>query len=153
MRNKLFKRLPIIGTIVLLLALCTVCIIFASSIGNQIGPGSTSDFPQHGEYKINSQTIIASLDRGDTEVFMPELETPEVSNQSLSPIFWRQLDYLKVANALHEFVWHEPLTSWNIYAATFNTDCTAATRGFGAGQITYFKTVWINELPSYAARQ
>jgi hypothetical protein len=104
-------------------------------------------------YRINPNTILASLNRGETDVFLPlqgELiaieEFPDVS------ISWTQANYLQIANALSQFVWEEPLdfNGWKVYSIHFRTDCQGT--GFDYGEITYYKTYGISWRKGYTTR-
>src|SRR6266496_3064587 len=115
MTPKRSKSTVLILTIVfLLITSLGLCVLFAPSwsINAPKYPGSTDDFRDHADYEINSATIITSLDHGDINVFVPELVTPDVHTGLVSNILWHQSDYLKVVNALHQYVWHETLTDW-----------------------------------------
>src|SRR5574341_496161 len=105
-----------------------------------------------GYYKIDPQTILKSLDNGETKVFAPETASPE------DPIFdkyfsWRQADYTKVTAALHEFVWNEGLNDWKLYNMYFGTPCHDNLSGFELGKYYYFKTIFHkNGQVDYAGR-
>ena len=103
-------------------------------------PVGVEAFHETTYYKINPKTILASLDQGEENVFTPEIETPD------NPIFdqpfsWQQADYIKIANALYQFVWKETLEDWNLYSMNFNTACRDNLDGFGFGEFVYFKVI------------
>ena len=103
-------------------------------------------YPSHlgferGYYKISPETILASLDKGETKVFAPETASPE------NPIFekyfsWRQSEYTKIIVALHEFIWDEDLDDWKLYYMHFSTPCHDNLSGFELGEYYYFKTIF-----------
>ncbi len=73
-------------------------------------------------YAINPQTILASLHRGETNVFQPAPREPEGGWPILWPFgsfVWSQENYLNVANALHLDVWKETLGNWHLIRASF----------------------------------
>jgi len=73
-------------------------------------------------YAIDPKSILTSLDRGETEVFLPApLESGEYTPPIWTPgaFAWNQEDHLKVANALHQFTWKASLEDWDLYDATF----------------------------------
>jgi hypothetical protein len=76
-------------------------------------------------YTINPQTILASLERGETNVFQSAPPEPDGAWPILwasSSFVWNQEDYMKVASALHLRVWGESLDNWKLIRATFNID-------------------------------
>ena len=89
-------------------------------------------------YKIESETILVALDRGETEVFTKLNATPETPLFA-KPVAWYQSDYLKVAGALHKFVWKESVETWSLYYMGFNTLCKDNFGGFDWGNVSYFK--------------
>jgi hypothetical protein len=96
---------------------------------------------ERGYYKINPETILTSLNNGETKVFTPETTSPE------EPVFdkyfsWQQSDYTKLTAALHEFVWGEGLNGWKLYSVYFDTPCHDHISGFELGQYYYFKTIF-----------
>lgn len=106
-----------------------------------------SSYQETGSYEIDPQTILASLERGETDVFKPISATPEANNAPYTPspvgvISWNQSDYLKVASALHQFVWKENLKGWHIYSLYFFRGCQDNPTGFESGEITYFKAIY-----------
>jgi len=102
-----------------------------------------SSYQDTGDYKINSETVLDDLDQGNTNVFMPITATPEVGSMptlSVGLYTWSQSDYLKVAEALNQFVWKDDLKGWYLYSMYFYRGCQDNPAGFDAGEITYFKT-------------
>lgn len=104
-------------------------------------PGGVSDFRDGDFYQMDSQTILASLDGGETNVFTP------VAANSQAPIFeepisWQQSDFLKVARGLNQFIWKEPLSGWKLYSMNFSAACQDDPIGFSEGDFYYFKTVF-----------
>lgn len=96
-----------------------------------------------GYFKIDPEIVLESLDSGDKNVFIPLLEEPdEVEAVTDVNIGWMQADYLKIASALGQSVWGDPmnLRDWNVYDIAFEGSCGNLT-GFDSGKITYFKTV------------
>ncbi len=137
----------VVGILILLFILfCMAFSIFDNSFMYtqevQRYPGSLGDYEylDHGDYKINPATILLALNHGDTNVFMPELATPEVWNWDGS-IIWHYSDYLKIARALNQFVWKDNLDNWNIYRIFFQGNYSCGINGFVEGDFTYYKTI------------
>jgi hypothetical protein len=143
------KRL--IGIILVILALIAF-IITANLWGDytlreqagRINPGYFSSYTDSGYYKINSDTILTSLNQKNVDVFLPLLEDPDsIEPLSGAKFSWSQTDYLKIASALGKLVWDDPmrLEDWNIYWLLFEGDCENGPMGFYSASIVYYKTV------------
>ena len=68
-------------------------------------------------------------------------------NEQVS-VAWTQADYLRIAAALHQYVWGEPLTDWNISKIDFALGCTEVGVGLQNGRIEFFKNVKTRERES-----
>lgn len=100
-------------------------------------------------YTINPGTILTSLDRGDTGVFMPQASTPEPTSITLPRLVqWSQTDYLRIAQALHEFVWKESTQDWFLHRLIFRMDCKDVQTGPQSAQVEYFTIRHIREQES-----
>ncbi|MEP7134017.1 MAG: hypothetical protein ABI904_03695 [Chloroflexota bacterium] len=108
------------------------------------------------DYQINPETILGSLDRGDRDVFTPIMSTPNPDSPLLpsGSIPWKQLDYLKIANALSQYVWNEPLDlkNWSIYYLSLHRECQDNPVGFDYMEITYYKITKMNWPNIYPTR-
>lgn len=116
-------------------------------------PSTIGTFNDTGDFTINPMTILDSLNRGEINVFTTTLATP--SDDTILPsgsIHWIQADYLKVADALSQFVWKEPLDGWLIYHLAFNKECQDNLSGFDSADIIYYKTIGIGWQKMYTAR-
>ena len=94
-------------------------------------------------YKIDTQTIIASIDKGETNVFLPAPTEPEGEREILWPsgsFSWDQEDYLKVADALHQLVWDESLDNWQLIRAGFEiSQCQSMDRRIDSAEFSFFQ--------------
>ena len=106
-------------------------------------PGYISSYWDTGYYAINPETILASLESGDDNVFMPLLIDPQDITEDVTDmnISWTQADFLRIASALSRLVWDDPIDSggWNVYFISFGGSCSDPA-GFFSATITYFKT-------------
>jgi hypothetical protein len=89
-------------------------------------------------YQFDPQTVLISLDQGKTDVFFSAQKNPLYDDvQPLAPISsfaWSQEDSLRVANALHQLIWKEPLEQWHLYSLGFTIpQCNDISRINGAG--------------------
>lgn len=150
------KRL-IVGSVLL-----TLIVIIILSYDNYLHeqedlrlPSRLSSYPEMGYYQINPETILGSLDRGHTDVFMPLLEDPALiealTNVSIS---WTQSDFLEIASALGQLVWGDPmdLKNWSIYYLFFERTCQDNPVGFNFASITYYKEIEANGRRMYTTR-
>lgn len=120
----------------------------------QSNPSYLSSYLESGYYTINPQTILVSLDQGKTDVFTPLLATQD-PNTPLLPsgsVFWTQSDYLKIVEALSQNIWQDSMKEWNVYYLAFDKQCQDNSVGFDSLEITYYKTIEVNEREMYTAR-
>lgn len=101
-----------------------------------------TSYPQSGYYEIHPETILADLDQGKTDVFI--LASDDIFNReepNYDLIKWTQSDYLKIADALSQEVWHEPLNleEWGVLYIWAYQDCMDDPHGFYSFDIVYFK--------------
>lgn len=100
-------------------------------------------------YLIDAKSIREQIAKGKTDVFTELGATPEaVPTDSASLIDWRQDDYFRVANALHEITWNEPLDAQNLYSMSFTTDCLSIEKGalnFSSAQFASYKVVQVGD--------
>lgn len=141
-------RVSIVGGIIFLLVLAFIMVprydnMLHEQEDLQI-PSSLASYSDLGYYKIDPETILASLANGDKNVFTPMLDAmhdvEEIPGISIS---WTQVDFLRIASALGEFLWGDPmdLRDWSVYAVTFEGFCDDST-GLDYAEITYFKAGW-----------
>jgi len=104
-------------------------------------PVGISDFRDRSSYRIDSETILSSLDGGETDVFTAADSAPQ-SPLFEEPVLWRQSDFLKVARALNQSIREEPLSSWRLYSMNFSTACQDDSSGFTEADFYYFKTIF-----------
>ena len=132
----------------LVAAITIACILFFISWlwyleryeGGADSPNTFGDFGDKHYFAIDPETIVAYLDRGEADVFISEIATPE--NPILeNTVEWLQADYLKIASALNQFVWNETLEEWSLYSMHFKTACPDDIKGFEVAEIAYFKTL------------
>jgi hypothetical protein len=149
------KRL-ISGSVLLVVLISVLALVHDFYVNNQKtarDPRNFGSYPDSGYYKINPEIILASLNRGDTNVFEPLLEDPGLIEPLTNVSFpWKQSDFLKIANALSQFVWGESLDfrEWSVYELAFEKGCNS--EGFSSGEITYYKTIKTDGRKVYTTR-
>jgi len=85
-------------------------------------------------YSINSETILASIDHENANIFMPALKNPIYDEDvellwTPGSLAWGSEDYLKVADVLHQATWNEHLKNWKLYSASYDLfQCADVTR-------------------------
>jgi len=116
-------------------------------------PSTIGIFNETGSVTINPTTILDSLNRGEINVFAPIVATPS-DNAILPPgsIQWSQSDYLKVANALSQYVWNATFENWLVYYLAFGNECQNNLGGFDFAEIIYYKTIGVGWQKMYTAR-
>lgn len=133
------------GTIFLLILIFIMTLVSDNQLHKQEDlrlPSRISSYQDTGYYKIDPETILASLDNGDADIFMPLLKDPQniIEDVTDITISWTQADFLKIANAFSRFAWDDPMSpkDWNIYYIAFRGSCNDSI-GFNSAKITYFK--------------
>lgn len=141
--------------LVLMLVIGVPYVIVQENIEKTLRHPLNSSYEETGSYMIDSATILEDLDQGKIDVFMPLIGSSDSNNTPYTPGFigshpWSQSDYIKVAKALHQFVWKEDVRNWLIYSMFFYSGCKDDTIGLDSAKITYFKTA--NGFFSYNTR-
>lgn len=91
------------------------------------------------QYSIDPENILESISRDKKNIFIP-IESPSNSTEFQStPVYWKQSDYLAIANSLHEVVWGESLDNWKINSVDFSMDCDEVYYGFQYARFVFFK--------------
>jgi len=128
------------------LALCLIvialAILFFDRIRqNAVFPSTLGNYDDTGSFKIDPRTILQSIDQGKTNIFMP-VPLNSDANETFLPsgsFSWTQSDYLKIAAALYEFLWKEPIDNWDIYYLSFDSECQNNLAGFDMAEIIFFR--------------
>jgi len=109
-------------------------------------PNDFGSYQGYGYYKIDPETILVSLKKGDVNVFQPLLKEPseiwdEIPDISIS---WTQEDFMSIYSALGKLVWNDSMESqeWSIYDVDFSGGCIdGVCEYFDSSQIVFFKKV------------
>jgi hypothetical protein len=110
----------IFSYLIILVLLIIVIIIIQGQTKIQYYEGALSDTT---DYTFDPYTILSSLDRESTDLFVL---VPTESEKGLQPLAapgtfnWNQQDYLRIANAIHKHVWGSSLKEWQLIRALFN---------------------------------
>lgn len=155
-KDTIQKAVIVILLVMLLLAVYIPLKVILSSariweVGTDNDPGDTTGFYKTGSYKINTNTILESIDRKQTPVFLPD--TTVFPNLNANRKFaWTQSDYEKVASALFEFVWKESLNgNWSIHKMFFDANCEDPV-GFERASFVYYQLIFQQQELKYEAR-
>lgn len=93
-------------------------------------------------YLIDPYTILSDIAQGKTDIFKPQLTTPQPAlSQSLSKVKWTQEDYLSVVEALHKFVWNDSIDDWQIRHILFYVNCDDVSSGPQSAYFILYKVV------------
>ena len=143
MNKRLFR---IIGGIIIILVLAlAVILIYDNNASQEEGlhmPGLFSSYSDTGYYKIDSKTVLPTLDSGNINVFIPFYGNPDdLEEVPGMPVHWSQADFLKIASAMGQLAWDDPmdLNDWHVSSVVFRGSCDDP-MGFNFASITYFKT-------------
>jgi hypothetical protein len=113
-------------------------------IDNDKTPGFISNYASNGDFTFDPETILASINQDETNVFTPFDGNPDELPIHNS-IDWTPADYLKIANILSQQIWNESLDleKWAVYFVYFQTDCKDNLQGFNEFRIVYYKSLGI----------
>ena len=131
----------IIAVVIFLIFLAAVYVyVFEPGQSDGSRPVGLSDFRDRSFYQIDPATILDSIDRGETELFIAQ----ESDSQASVPntISWQQADFINLARALNQGVLQEPLSGWRLYSMHFSTPCRDNLTGFAEADFYYFKTAF-----------
>lgn len=146
--NKQLRNWRLVISLALLTALMILfgqmfVFLFGENYGRS--PAYLSVYPDSGYYEINPETILASIDQGEMDVFVPFYGDADRSEPYYDSIAWTQSDYLKIANVLSLKTWNEPLDlrGWQVIDMDLMQDCDNDTHGFHTFTITYYKALGV----------
>jgi hypothetical protein len=144
------KKLLIGGTIISVILLFVLSLRWDNELHEQEDlrmPVSLGSYSGYGDYKIDPQTILISLEQGNTNVFEPLLEDPrDVEELTNIYISWTQADFMKIFSALSKLVWEDSMDPkvWSVYAIDFSGGCIEEICELDDARIVYFKTTGIS---------
>jgi hypothetical protein len=155
--NKAISKKWIFLTVIFLIAV-GFTYIFDPFVANSGWPSSlSSNFSETGLFRMDPGTVIASLNKGNVDVFLPDSRSLEdrVNGTVLydAPVSWSQSDNLKIVSALDGFVWGDTVGRWNLFSMTFSTDCQSDLNGVSGSVFKYFKTNFDKGRITYTWRQ
>lgn len=91
-------------------------------------------------YEIDTDTILADIERGTAGVFSTQISTPSPPlSQSLSIVQWTQEDYLDIVGALYKSVWKQSIEDWGIRHILFSMKCEDVRQGPQFGHFILYK--------------
>jgi len=138
------KMMQIIIVTILLVIVGTIYVYDPFSSGNKV-PLSLSYYQNVGIFRIAPETIFSSLNRGDTDVFLPNSRS--VDDRFEGPILyddigWSQSETLTIVHALDNYIWKGTLDNWRLSFMTFDVDCQDDLGKLSIGRFRYFMTTF-----------
>jgi hypothetical protein len=124
-------------------ALLALIVLLGATLACYIDAQETAVGKLDKEFEIDSSTILIALSQGQNDVFFERKVAPatEIASRSEAPVNWNQADYFRVADALHQFIWNEPLDSMNPFWMYFNLSCSETEHGLQYANLLFFRTV------------
>jgi hypothetical protein len=109
-----------------------------------------SDYGGYKAYKFNPETILQSIQQGNTN-FLTSINTVSFSGEPVysNPFPFKQADYLAIANAMQQFHSSETVKGWSLHHMLLDGDCQYDPLSFDIVQIFYFKSTGLQK---YSAR-
>jgi len=136
------KRKLLISILLLLGLVTGVFLAQTQSRGTDFHEGALAD---RTVYTFNPYTILDSLGTENSDLFIPAPAEPDEGwplIASPGTFGWDERDYLRVANALHQRVWGEPLDNWKlIYAYYKISQCTDIVDNVDSVAISFYRRV------------
>lgn len=135
------------ASLLILIITCAAYKILDDALYLKLSKYKVPDYPVWGSddskiiYKIDPQTILDSIENKELDIFTP-ISSHSKNN---SPVWeygtfsWKQEDYLKIANALHQTVWDEPLNEWLIEKGKFLQFSYPDSKGFEYANLVFYK--------------
>ncbi len=137
-KAKLTRTITVLGSLIIMLAF----LIWSAGIQRENrNPSYIWNYHHVDSYIIDPETILELVDKGTINVFVPLSDSSQVKDLD-NTISWTQSDYLKLINALSQFVWDEPLDleEWQIDFIYFQTGCMNDLSGFRELDIIFYKS-------------
>jgi gamma-glutamylcyclotransferase (GGCT)/AIG2-like uncharacterized protein YtfP len=124
------------------LILINIITLFISSCGLFLDEKETSETISEKEYSFDPNTILGSIKSGDTDLFIPITIAPESYQQSNSKMVnWNQSDYVAVAEAIFNYVWHDLDDGWKLQVIDLSVDCVAVANGPQKAFFNFYKII------------
>lgn len=124
--NKSFsKRLVIFASTLTILVISGTYLFF-------LYMGASREFPEpiYKYYLFEPNSVLESLTQGNTNTFLPQSENFEpVSSEPVEIVQWSQMDYIRIAEAIHRQFWDNTLDDWKIQFMIFRADCEYVDQG------------------------
>jgi len=155
-RKSVVRITVAVGAIILLCVLCRASYpitysIFLDQVDTDPNGG---DFYPEDYYKIDTDTIISSLNNGRIDVFTQTKKIPDKFWPDEVEYFqWHQSDFIKIAATLNQFAGKDNMNGWGIYSVAFDSVCENKGDGFSTGYFVLFRPIWIHNELHYQARE
>ena len=142
-KNRSIVAIPLLIAAIFVIMLVGQSLSFLFGENYRYSPGhfSTYTYRDSGYYEIDPESILDSLNRGETKVFTPFFGDPDRDEPYYESAAWSQSDFLQVANSLSQETWNEPLDleNWHVIDFDFDGGCEDVPRGFHTFQIVYYR--------------
>jgi hypothetical protein len=89
-------------------------------------------------FSFDPNSIMESLRTNEENIFV-ESSLPLNERPLNNTVQWESGDYLRIAYALHKFVWGESLDGWYLRIMSFSMECSVIDDGFQDAHLTYFR--------------
>lgn len=115
------------------------------TLNDSRSPARYGSYSNSGYYEINPETIFDDLAEGNDDVFKVFTGNPDRDEPYYESIVWSQSDFLKIAGAVSQKAWNEPLDleNWKVSYMSLIRGCKDDPDGFHTYSIAYFKELGI----------
>lgn len=115
-------------------------------------PINTGDFYTVGSAFIDPATLLEDVRNGKELTLRNSKPSFSDDMPFIMSIEWPQEDYLAIAAALHNEIWKDSPSGWQLYRASFFTSCRNHRGGFQNADLYYYQDVKRNGKRMYSVR-
>lgn len=124
--------------------LAVIVIVFSILACNTEERRSALPVP-HDTYIIDTKSILVLMVQGKEDIFVPAISSDAEETPSEFPVSWRQSDYLKIADALHDEVWDVSLENWELNSMIFRSSCRDISNGLQDARFVFYNIMMAEE--------
>jgi hypothetical protein len=122
--------------------LLVIMAVFITILACQIFPPEAERevFSDDGDYIFDTNAILDSLAQGESDLFIPLVQTTDTpNNDSKIRDNWDYTDLLNIAESFHQWKWKESINVWNVSELRYYIECDDVESGPSILSIELFR--------------